>query len=85
MHGVGLCDEYPAIRYREDYETHGYDGVVEPGMVFCVEPMVNRGTWKTRILGDGWTVVTEDDQPSAHFEHSIVDTKGGPRILTITS
>ena len=37
MHGVGLCDEYPSIRYREDWDSYGYDGVFEPGMTICVE------------------------------------------------
>jgi Xaa-Pro aminopeptidase len=40
MHGVGLCDEYPAIRYPEDSLRRGYDGVIEPGMVLCVEAYV---------------------------------------------
>ena len=42
FHGVGLCDEYPAIYFPEDWETAGYDGVVEPGMVLCVESYVGR-------------------------------------------
>ena len=37
IHGVGLCDEYPFIPYEEDFDAYGYDGVVEPGMVLCVE------------------------------------------------
>jgi methionyl aminopeptidase len=56
--------------------------VLEEGMVFAIEPMVNMGTHRTRTLGDGWTVVTEDGKPSAHFEHSIVITSNGPEILT---
>ena len=52
------------------------------GMVFAIEPMVNMGTHRTKILNDGWTVVTEDGKPSAHFEHSIVITSKGPEILT---
>ena len=51
-------------------------------MVFAIEPMVNSGTWQTRILEDGWTVVTLDGKPSAHFEHCIAITKNGPEILT---
>ena len=52
------------------------------GMVFAIEPMVNAGTHKTKILNDGWTVVTQDGKPSAHFEHCIVITDKGPEILT---
>jgi methionyl aminopeptidase len=40
------------------------------------------GTWKVKVLDDGWTVVTQDGKPSAHFEHTIAITKNGPRILT---
>jgi Xaa-Pro aminopeptidase len=42
FHGVGLCDEYPAVPYPEDWEGGGYDGVLEPGMVVCVESYVGR-------------------------------------------
>jgi len=56
--------------------------ILEEGMVFAIEPMVNSGTWQTRILEDGWTVVTADGKPSAHFEHCVAVTKEGPQILT---
>jgi methionyl aminopeptidase len=80
-HGIGKnLHEDPEI---PNFGIPHQGPILKEGMVFCIEPMVNMGTWKTRILADGWTVVTEDDQPSAHFEHSIVITKGGPRILTI--
>lgn len=52
------------------------------GMVLAIEPMVNVGISKVKILKDQWTVVTADRQPSAHFEHSIAITKDGPRILS---
>lgn len=55
---------------------------LKEGLVLAIEPMVNMGTWKTRINDDGWTVVTADGQPSAHFEHSIAITADGPLILT---
>jgi len=47
-----------------------------------VEPMVNKGTHFTKVLADGWTVVTMDGQPSAHFEHTIAITEEGPEVLT---
>lgn len=53
-----------------------------PGMVLAIEPMVNMGTHRVRILRDGWTVVTEDKKPSAHFEHSVAVTEEGPVILS---
>ena len=52
------------------------------GLVLAIEPMVNMGTYKVKILRDGWTVITEDRQPSAHFEHSVAATKDGPFILS---
>ena len=58
--------------------------IIKEGMVFAIEPMVNMGTWQTKILDDGWTVVTQDGQPSAHFEHTVAITVKGPEILTRT-
>jgi methionyl aminopeptidase len=52
-------------------------------MVFAIEPMVNLGRHQTKILSDGWTVVTEDGKPSAHFEHTVAITNKGPEILTL--
>ncbi len=52
------------------------------GMVLAIEPMVNAGTHKVKVLRDGWTVVTSDRQPSAHFEHSVAVTVEGPLILS---
>lgn len=56
--------------------------ILKEGMVFAIEPMVNMGTWQTRISGDGWTVVTQDGAPSAHFEHTVAIMAKGPEILT---
>lgn len=53
-----------------------------PGMVLAIEPMVNMGTHKVKVLRDGWTVITMDKKPSAHFEHSIAVTENGPLILS---
>jgi methionyl aminopeptidase len=52
------------------------------GMVLAIEPMVNLGTYEVKVLKDGWTVVTKDKAPSAHFEHSIAVTEAGPVILS---
>jgi methionyl aminopeptidase len=53
------------------------------GMVFAVEPMVNAGGPETRLLDDGWSVVTADGSLSAHFEHTIAVTEQGPEVLTV--
>lgn len=52
------------------------------GMVLCIEPMVNQGTYEVEVLKDGWTAVTADRKLSAHFEHCVAITKSGPEILT---
>lgn len=52
------------------------------GMTFALEPMVNAGGWRTRVLEDNWTVVTDDGERSAHFEHTVAVTSNGPEILT---
>jgi len=53
------------------------------GMVIAIEPMVNVGTYEVKTLNDGWTTVTADGQPSAHFEHTVAITDNGPDILTL--
>jgi methionyl aminopeptidase len=55
---------------------------LELGLALAVEPMVNLGSRETRVLADGWTVVTRDGSPSAHFEHSFTVTEQGPWVLT---
>jgi len=57
--------------------------VLQAGMVVAIEPMVNMGTYEVRTMPDGWTVVTADGQPSAHFEHTVAITDKGPDILTL--
>jgi methionyl aminopeptidase len=56
---------------------------IKAGMTLAIEPMVNLGTYRVKTLADGWTVVTSDGQPSAHFEHTVLTTDRGPEILTI--
>ncbi len=79
-HGIGKeLHEDPEI---PNYGKPGQGPLLKPGMVFAIEPMVNIGTHRTKILADGWTVVTQDGKPSAHFEHCVVITDKGPEILT---
>ncbi len=56
---------------------------LEAGMTLAIEPMIATGTWRVKILADGWRVVTRDGKPSAHFEHTIVITDSDPQILTL--
>jgi methionyl aminopeptidase len=79
-HGIGSqLHEDPKV---PNYGTPGHGPRLKEGMVLAIEPMVNTGTSKTRILEDKWTAVTEDGGYSAHFEHCVVVTKNGPWILT---
>jgi methionyl aminopeptidase len=79
-HGIGrFLHEEPEIPNFGEPHT---GPVLKAGMVFAIEPMVNLGNWQTKILQDGWTVVTMDKKPSAHFEHTIVVTQKDPEILT---
>jgi methionyl aminopeptidase len=79
-HGIGQSlHEDPQI---PNYGPPGRGPELRPGMVLAVEPMVNLGGWQTRQLDDGWTVVTADGTPSAHFEHTVAVTDDGPEVLT---
>ncbi len=80
-HGVGLeFHEEPDV---EHFGKPGTGMLLVPGMVFTIEPMINMGTWKVFIdEEDGWTVVTEDEKPSAQWEHTFVMTDNGLEILT---
>lgn len=53
-----------------------------PGMTLAIEPMINMGTWKVKVLPDGWTVKTLDGSLSAHYENTVLITEGEPIILT---
>ncbi len=79
-HGVGKkVHEEPAIF---NFGVAGTGPILKEGMVLAIEPMINAGTKKVRILKDGWTTVTMDHSKSAHFEHTIVVRKNGYEILT---
>ncbi len=79
-HGIGRdMHEDPQI---PNYGQPGRGILLKPGMALALEPMLNVGTHKTRVLGDNWTVVTEDGELSAHFEHTVAITDGEPDILT---
>ena len=58
--------------------------VLQPGMIFTIEPMINAGTWQVKVLNDGWTAVTRDRQLSAQFEHAVGVTETGVEIFTLS-
>lgn len=80
-HGVGLeFHEEPEVCH---FGRKGTGMLLVPGMVFTIEPMINMGTWHVFIdEEDGWTVVTEDEKPSAQWEHTFLMTDNGLEILT---
>ncbi len=79
-HGIGrFLHEDPQV---PNYGQPGMGPLLRPGMCIAIEPMLNMGDWRTRILDDQWTVVTADGKLSAHFEHTIAITEDGPEILT---
>lgn len=80
-HGVGrTMHEDPQVPNFDERKKKSPE--LRPGMTLAIEPMVNAGGAAVRVLNDGWTVVTEDDSLSAHFEHTVLVTMGGPEILT---
>jgi methionyl aminopeptidase len=80
-HGVGVeMHEPPEI---PNFGRRGTGDRIRPGYTLAIEPMVNLGDHRTRTLEDGWTVVTLDHSPSAHFEHTVLTTEDGPEILTL--
>lgn len=79
-HGIGTnLHEDPII---PNYGMKDRGDLIEEGMVFCIEPMITLGSHKVKVLKDGWTTVTKDNKPAAHYEHMVVVTKTGYEILT---
>jgi len=79
-HGIGRqLHEEPQI---PNFGPPGQGPRLRPGMVLAIEPMVNMGGSAVKVLADRWTVVTQDGGLSAHFEHTIAISEGGPRVLT---
>jgi methionyl aminopeptidase len=80
-HGIGReFHEEPQVLH---YGKPGEGLVLEPGMCFTIEPMVNAGKRSIKLLPDGWTVVTKDRSLSAQWEHTILVTQGGHEVLTL--
>jgi len=83
-HGIGTrLHEDPQVPNYVEPGSRTNDVVLRPGMVICVEPMLNMGGAEVDVLDDGWTVVTRDRRPSAHFEHTIAVTESGVEVLSV--
>jgi methionyl aminopeptidase len=79
-HGLGqVFHDTPSVLH---YGEPGTGSVLEPGMLFTIEPMINLGGWQTKIKSDGWTAVTKDRSLSAQFEHTVGVTENGYEIFT---
>jgi methionyl aminopeptidase len=86
--GFSVVKEYVGRAMHEEpqvpnYGTAGKGPTLLSGMVLAIEPMVNAGTAAVKQMRDGWTVVTADGAPSAHFEHTVAITESGPVVLTV--
>lgn len=83
-----LCGHGVGLQFHDDPDVDHYDTghkgmLLVPGMVFTIEPMINMGTWRVFIdEEDGWTVVTDDEQPSAQWEHTFLMTENGVESLS---
>lgn len=79
-HGIGRnLHEEPAV---PNFYSSASNSKLKAGMTIAIEPMINYGFFGVKTLSDGWTIVTQDGEPSAHFEHTILITDGEPEILT---
>ena len=80
-HGVGAgMHEPPQI---PNFGPRGQGALLKPGMALAIEPMINLGSPEIEMLDDGWTAITRDGLPSAHFEHTVLVTESDPEILTL--
>ena len=80
-HGIGReMHEDPQV---PNFGRAGHGVRLAVGMVLAIEPMVNMGSWKVETLDDGWTCVTQDGMPSAHYENTVALTENGAEILTL--
>jgi len=79
-HGIGqIFHEEPQVLH---YGQAGTGMELKAGMIFTIEPMINAGSWHTKVLPDGWTAVTKDHKLSAQWEHTILVTPDGVEVLT---
>ena len=82
-HGIGRnMHEDPKLPNFVSDDLLKHDLLLRKGMILAVEPMVNAGTFRTKVMPDGWTVVTADGKSSAHFEHTLAITENGAEVMT---
>lgn len=80
-HGIGRqLHESPQV---PNFGSPGQGARLKPGMTLAIEPMINAGRPEVKVLADGWTAVTIDGRPSAHFEHTVAITEDGVEVLTL--
>lgn len=82
LYGHGLGKDLHEDPLIPNFGEPGEGSLLRSGMVLAIEPMLNMGTWKIRTLEDGWTVVTADGSLSSHFEHTVLITEQGAKVLT---
>ncbi len=83
-HGIGRqMHEEPEVPNFWDGGRFGHGARLAAGMTIAIEPMINQGTFRVYQLDDGWTVVTADGKPSAHYENTVLITEDEPRLLTL--
>lgn len=81
-HGVGKkLHEEPSV---PNFGEPGTGEALKNGMTLAIEPMVNYGTWRVKVAADGWTILTADGKPSAHFEHTVAIVNNKAEILTLS-
>lgn len=80
-HGIGTYFHGPPMIFHSS--LHSYPGIMKPGMVFTIEPVITQGTDEVEMLEDGWSIATVDDSRGAQFEHTILITEDGYDILTV--
>lgn len=80
--GHGLGQEMHESPEVPNYGKRGRGPVIKNGLVLAIEPMINLGTRKVKQLSDGWTIVTADGKPSAHYEHNVAVVDGKPEVLS---
>jgi methionyl aminopeptidase len=79
-HGLGRkMHESPEV---PNYGKRGRGPKIQEGLVIAIEPMINMGTRRVKQLSDGWTIITADRRPSAHFEHDVAIVNGAPDVLS---
>ncbi len=79
-HGIGQqLHEKPEVK---NYGRRGTGNLLKDGLTIAIEPMINQGTWEVRQAKDGWTIVSRDGKPSAHYEHSVAILKSGTQVLS---